>query len=150
MMAAAEETTERLEDQINWYDRRSTFNQRLYKWLKIIEIIAAAIIPVVALANDVHPLVIAGLGVVIIVLEGLQNINQFHHNWITYRSTCEDLKHEKYLWIARGGPYAEEENPGRLLAERIESIISREHSKWVKILEKAQKDVERSAETGRT
>jgi hypothetical protein len=149
MMAAAGATAERLDDQIDWYDRKSIFNQRLYKWLKIIEIVAAAIIPVVALTNNVNPLVIAGLGVVIIVLEGLQNINQFHHNWITYRSTCEDLKHEKFLWIARGGPYAEDDNPDRLLAERIESIISREHSKWVKIQEKARKDAERPAETGR-
>lgn len=147
-MAAADATTERLDDQIDWYDRKSTFNKRFYKWLKIIEIITAAVIPVIAVYK-VEPLVIAGLGVVIIVLEGLQSMNQFHHNWITYRSTCEDLKHEKYLWIARGGPYAEDDNPDRLLAERIESIISREHSKWVKIQEKARRDTERPADTGR-
>jgi hypothetical protein len=101
MMAAAGATAERLDDQIDWYDRKSIFNQRLYKWLKIIEIVAAAIIPVVALTNNVNPLVIAGLGVVIIVLEGLQNINQFHHNWITYRSTCEDLNRTGWALCGR-------------------------------------------------
>jgi hypothetical protein len=31
-----------LEDQIGWYDRKSGDNQRLYKWLKLLEIAVAA------------------------------------------------------------------------------------------------------------
>ncbi|MFB3042367.1 MAG: DUF4231 domain-containing protein, partial [Candidatus Poribacteria bacterium] len=36
---------ERVDDQINWYDRKSQFNQKRYKRLRIIEIFAAALIP---------------------------------------------------------------------------------------------------------
>ncbi|HWX20688.1 MAG TPA: DUF4231 domain-containing protein [Candidatus Binatia bacterium] len=59
-------------------------------------------------------------------------------DWFTYRSTCEDLKHEKYLWLAKAGPYASVERPDALLAERIESLVSREHAKWVSTSEQAK------------
>jgi Protein of unknown function (DUF4231) len=36
---------QRLEDQIQWYDSRSIKNQRWFKALKIIVIVAAALIP---------------------------------------------------------------------------------------------------------
>jgi uncharacterized protein YdeI (BOF family) len=46
---------------------------------------------------------------------------QYHPNWITYRSTCEALKHEKYLYLAKAGPYAAVIDAHVFLAERIES-----------------------------
>ena len=45
-------TWDRLEDQINWYDRKSGDNQHLYKWLKPLEIAAAASLPVVAAVHS--------------------------------------------------------------------------------------------------
>ncbi|AHF97551.1 hypothetical protein DESACE_08930 [Desulfurella acetivorans A63] len=123
-------TIQRLEDQIDWYDRKSNINQKFFHWLKIIEIIIAAFIPF--LSGVSAPAILTGsAGVLIVVLEGLQHLFQFQHNWITYRSTCENLKHEKYLWLAKSGPYADAENPDVLLADRIESLISQEHAKWI-------------------
>jgi hypothetical protein len=81
----------------------------------------------------------AWLGVLIVVVEGFQQLNQYHQNWTTYRSTCEALKHEKYLWIATAGPYAAAENSHALLAERIEAIIAQEHTKWVSTRDQAVK-----------
>jgi len=138
-MADSNATLGRLEDQIAWYDRKSLLNQWRFKWFKVTEIVAAAAIPFVA--GFAAPTFIAGgLGVVIVVLEGLQSLNQFQHNWITYRSTCEELKHEKYLWMAKAGPYVTAQSPDALLAERIESLISREHAKWVSTREQAEKE----------
>jgi hypothetical protein len=48
-----------------------------------------------------------------------------------YRSTCEELRHEKYLYHGKAGPYATAETPYALLTERVESLISKEHAKWV-------------------
>ena len=87
-------TLSRLEEQIAWYDARSLRNQRLFKWLKLIEIAAAALIPVLA-GLDVSVWAAGALGAVIVVLEGLQHVNQYQNNWTAYRSTCEALKHEK-------------------------------------------------------
>lgn len=128
-MSESDPTMERLEDQIDWYDRKSCYSQRAYKSLKVIEIVSAALVP---LAAGLHlpAAVTGGLGVVIAVLEGLLQLNQYQHDWITYRSTCETLKHEKYLYLAKAGPYSAATAPHVLLAERIESLVSQEHATW--------------------
>jgi hypothetical protein len=105
---------ERLEDQIAWYDKRSLTNQRIFKRLKMVEIVAAAIIPfLAALKSSQVRWVTGGLGVLITVLEGMLHLNQYQQNWIAYRSTCESLKHEKYVYL--GGPRLTGTQPIRTL-----------------------------------
>ena len=123
-------TLDRLQDQIAWYDRKSTFNRKANLRLRICTMTAAALVPFVANIAIVPKVITAGLGVLIVILEGLQQVYQFHANWISYRSTCEALKHEKFLYLAKAGPYAKAENPHNLLAEQIETLVSQEHSKW--------------------
>jgi hypothetical protein len=131
MTADADPVVERLEDQISWYDRKSSSNQRIYKRIKVTEIVAAAVIPFLPALQLPHADWIAGgLGVVITVLEGLLHLNQYQQNWIAYRSTCESLKHEKYVYIAKASPYAGVADARALLAERVESLVSQEHAKW--------------------
>ncbi len=137
-MGEQDSTLLRLDDQIKWYDDHSTRNQRFFKWLKFIEIIAAATIPFSSGANA-PAILTGGLGVLIVVLEGLQQLNQYHHNWIIYRSTCEELRHEKYLYLGKAGPYEAAETPYTLLTERIEALISKEHAKWVSSQEHIRK-----------
>ena len=48
---------------------------------------------------------------------------------MTYRSTAEALKHERYLYLAQAGPYADDDRR-RQLAERLEGLITQEHAKW--------------------
>ena len=139
-MPDADPTMERLEDQIGWYDRKSNSNQYTFKRMKIVEILAAALIPLFAGFN--LPWIAGGSGALIAVLEGLQQLNQYHFNWITYRSTCELLKHEKYLYLGNAGPYGPAADPHALLAERIESLVSQEHAKWASGQEQAAKSKE--------
>lgn len=122
----------RLEDQIAWYDRKSMSCQRIFKRIKTIEILAAALIPFLAAAKELpwSPWLTGGLGVMITVLEGILQLGQYQQNWITYRSTCESLKHEKYLYLGKAGPYASSPDAHALLAERVESLVSQEHAKW--------------------
>lgn len=125
---------ERLEDQIGWYDRKSQTSQRAYKLIKVIEIVSAALIPFIAgFKIPEGAWITAGLGVLVTILEGLLHLYQFQQNWITYRSTCEALKHEKYLYIGKAGPYASATDAHSLLAERIESLVSEEHAKWASV-----------------
>jgi hypothetical protein len=125
---------ERLESQIDWYDRKSLECQHTYKRIKIAEIVAAAVIPLVAAAGSNRYSWLAwltgALGVIITVFEGLLQLGQYQQNWITYRSTCESLRHEKYLYLAKAGPYASAADAHALLAERVESQVSQEHAKW--------------------
>src|SRR5260370_31356633 len=122
-------TMQRLEDQISWYDSKSNRSQSWFKGLKLFEIGSGALIPF--LAGFHAPAWSTGsLGVLIVILEGVQHLNQYQHNSITYRSTCESLKHEKYLYLANAGPYSNDENRVAVLAERVESLVSQEHAKW--------------------
>ena len=134
-----------MDDQIDWYDKKSISCQRWYKACRGVVIISAALIPL-SVNLPIGNIVAACLGVLIVVVEGFQQLNQYHQNWTSYRSTCEALKHEKYLWAATAGPYAAVENPHALLAERIEAVISQEHTKWVSIRDQAvKKPTSRSA-----
>jgi len=145
-------TMTRLNDQIGWYDRKSTVNQRCYKTLKITVIVAAALIPLLsgaqlpfAPATGVPSWVLGALGAVIAIIEGIQQLNQYHANWISYRSTCESLKHEKFLYLGKTGPYATAANAHSLLAERIESLVSQEHAKWASSQEEVNKTTPKTA-----
>lgn len=120
---------ERLEEQLRWYDGKSQVDQRWYKGLKICQIVTAAAIPFAA-SISVPIWVAGGGGALIVVLEGVQQLMQYQQNWITYRATCERLKHEKWLYFAHAGPYAAVAAPDVLLAERVESLVSQEHAAW--------------------
>jgi hypothetical protein len=136
-VAGTDVTLDRLQDQIEWYDAGSGKNQRMFKRLKIATIVAAAMVPLCAALSRLS-WAAGGLGVVIVVVEGLQQLNQYHANWIAYRSTCEALKHEKFLYLAKAGPYSTSDAHA-LLAERLESLVSQEHAKWASGQERTEK-----------
>ena len=120
---------QRLEEQIQWYSRGARRNKRWYMRIKVVQIVSAAAIPVLA-ATSLPTWVAGGLGALIVVLESIQQLFQFHSNWTHYRSTSEALKHEKFLYLAHAGSYATAANPAALLAERIEGRVSQEHAAW--------------------
>ncbi|ADB48540.1 DUF4231 domain-containing protein [Conexibacter woesei] len=136
---------DRLEQQVAWYDARSRHSQRWFKLLKVCQIVIAAAIPVVAGAGgDGWRWPVAIGGATIVVLEGLQQLFQYQQNWSTYRSTCERLKHEKFLYAAGAGPYAGASRPGAMLAERVEGLVSQEHAAWASV-QRHRQDEERTA-----
>ena len=123
----------RLENQRKWYSNTSAYNQKRYKGLKMVQIALAASIPIIALIDTSYTkFIVAIFGALIAILEGIQQLYQFHTLWIEYRSTAENLKHEKYLFLSSSGPYRgfNQDEAMLLLAERIEEHISKEHAKW--------------------
>lgn len=143
--AAGDVTMARLEDQLAWYDKNSTRAQKRFKALKAATITLAASIPVTA-AFNAESYVAAVIAFVIVVVEGVLQLFQYERLWITFRSTAEMLKHEKFLYLAQAGPYRDGADAKRLLAERVEELISQEHARWVAVREKKEKDA--PAETG--
>jgi hypothetical protein len=126
--AAADPTWARLEDQLAWYNHKSASAQRAFKRVKVAQLVLAAGVPV-AVASPVPGIVTAIFGALVVVLEGVQQLYQWQTNWVLYRSTHESLTHEKYLYLAGAGPYSGAERR-RVLAERIEGLVSQEHAKW--------------------
>jgi hypothetical protein len=124
---------DRLEDQITWYGDKSKRNKKWFKALSIIEVIAATTIPFLAgYINDKTPalnVIIGLLGVIIAIISGLISLNRFQELWIQYRTTCESLKHHKYLYISESKPY-HGEDAFQLLVENVEALVSKENTKW--------------------
>jgi hypothetical protein len=127
----------RLNNQINWYDKKSKNNQKYYKWLKRIEFILSASIPVITLITTIYyndtnigKITIAIIGSVLTILAAIHGLSDFHEHWIEYRSISETLKHEKYLYLTNSGIYSDSANPFALLVERTEQLISKENVNW--------------------
>ncbi|MEV8313492.1 DUF4231 domain-containing protein [Streptomyces sp. NPDC059900] len=122
-------TWERLQDQMGWFDRKSSAAQRQFKRLKMVTLALAAGLPV-AVAASAPNWVVAAMGALVAVIEGAQQLFKFQENWIRYRAVCESLRREQYLYLAHGGHYAEAENADVLLAEQVEKITSQENALW--------------------
>ena len=123
---------DRLEDQLAWYEEKARHHRRWFQALKVGQIVVAAAIPAVAAAGASAG-VAGALGAVVVVMEGLQQLFQFQQNWIAYRGTAEALKREKFLYLASAGPYSAQDGRDRLLAERVEGLVSQEHAAWADV-----------------
>jgi hypothetical protein len=133
---------ERLQDQIDWYDRKSMQNQKCFKRLQVIAIFASISIPFLAgyitEATVLLKLSVGILGLVVAAITAILGLYKFQENWLEYRTTCESLKHEKYLYLTNSDPYDQEE-PFKLLVERVESLISKENTAWNRRMKKEKK-----------
>ncbi|HEY6137407.1 MAG TPA: DUF4231 domain-containing protein [Thermoanaerobaculia bacterium] len=131
-MTPDEYMTSRVDDQIAWYERKSAWNQRGFKRMRVLEIFAAAAIPILSGYSQNRltiQITIALLGGLIAIIAGLMGLFQFQENWTQYRSTCEGLRHEKILYETKSEPY-DGEQPFPLFVQRVESLISSETGRW--------------------
>lgn len=134
----------RIDDQIDWYDRKSQFNQKMYKRLVLIEIVFSASIPFLTSYSSICMIntLIAVFGIGITLIAGMLSLYKFQENWITYRTTAETLKQEKYQYLTKTGVYNDgndSDYPLNILVNRIESIISKENTEWHRRLNKSDK-----------
>lgn len=133
----------RLDDQIKWYDSKSLNMQTKYKQMKIAVILCSSFIPFLVAYSDnsIYLKISIGLlGVLIISLEGISNINKYQEHWVEYRSICEILQHEKHMYLYSSGVYNEAESRFAFFVERIESIISKENINWASLNKNESRD----------
>lgn len=128
---------ERVDDQISWYDEKSKHCQKIYKICQTIEIILAALIPLLSgYTRDYFyiPLLIGIFGAFIAIIESITKLFKWHENWIEYRSTCELLRYQKHLFLTKSSPYnTEQETVENIFVRNVENIISSENNKWKSI-----------------
>ncbi len=133
---------DRLQNQIDWYDRKSMENQKRFRRLRKAEIVAATFIPFVSgIAVSIRgfeftgPVITGLLGVIVSIVASIIALGQHQENWIKYRTTCESLKKEKYLFQASVEPY-DGKDAFPLLVQRVENLISKENTNWSQIMMK--------------
>ena len=116
---------------IKWYDHHANRDRLCYQLLKTLQIVVAAAIPVAA-AGGAGGTLTGSLGGLIVVMEGIQQIFRFHETWLTYRHTWRALMSEESLFRAGAGAYASSGDE-RLLAERVDRILSAEAEQWASL-----------------
>ena len=123
----------RLEDQINWYSKKSAVNQKKHKFWQVVKILTALMITVLTIwiVNGVDWLkyLIGILGAFIVFIESFISIFNYKELWITYRLSSERLQREKLLFLTKTNPYNSEESFD-LLVRRCEGIMQEENKGW--------------------
>ena len=124
----------RVDDQMNWYDNKSIRNRKWFFRFQILTIVISALIPVISLLSihfdDLPTMLIAGtLGASVTAFAAVTSLCKFQDHWMTYRATCEALKHEKYLFRTKTEPYTDKDAYHRFV-QRVEFLISQEHTNW--------------------
>jgi hypothetical protein len=136
---------ERLDDQISWYDKKSSWNHMWFNRLRAAEILFSVTVPFLISQiegdNTLLKLIAGVMGILVALIAGLVTLFRFQENWVEYRATAEILKHEKYLYLTQSAPY-NGNNAFHLLVETVESAISKETTGWSQSLREkaAEKD----------
>jgi Protein of unknown function (DUF4231) len=129
----ADYIAQRLDNQMEWFERKCAYNQKAYKRLRMVELLAAALIPLLSGIDSTRlphgTLIIGVLGMLIALIAGAMSLFKFHENWLQYRVTGEALKHERFMYLCRTGPYGAD-NRYPLLVERVEKILMKENAAW--------------------
>lgn len=133
---------DRVDNQINWYDKKSTYSKRWFHVLVVMELLFAASLPVFSGFNTsqsrIIDIVIGIIGFLIVILNGLLSQFKFKDHWKEYRTTAEQLKHEKYLFLTQTDLYSSEDAYSQFVTN-IENLISKENSSWGRILKSDEK-----------
>lgn len=133
----------RVKDQIEWYDKKSSWHKKLFMRLKITETILALLIPLLTgyiTTTMVGLKIVVGLiGIIVAATANIITLYKFQENWIEYRTVAESLKHEKFLYITHAGAY-KDSTSFPIFVERFESFISKENTQWASYIKPTQKD----------
>jgi len=142
-MSPEDYVEQRLDDQIAWYDGKSTSHKRKFQRIRLIEVVAAAAIPFLsAFVSPAYlwPVYLSGaLGIAVTVCAGSVAILQLQENWIKYRTTAESLKKERFLFLTQIEPY-DGEDRFEMLVQRVEGLISQENTNWAQYMMKSDKE----------
>jgi len=128
---------DRYHDQIKWYDQKSIEFQKKYRLSQWLLIIFSSLTPLLILVDKLAKNIVwlswipVGTAVLVAGLTAASKTLHFQENWINYRTTCETLKKEEYLYEADVGDYSTAGNKEALFVERVESLISRENTLWL-------------------
>ncbi len=98
----------RVDDQIQWFNKKSGWNQKRFKLIRIANIIMSVCIPfettLMDYANkDVMKITIGLTGALIAITEAVLSLYKYQENWIRYRANAENLQYQKFAFETRTG-----------------------------------------------
>jgi len=124
----------RLEEQINYYEKAASRAKQMHVRLQSGIIVLSVMVPVaVSRPQDwsgwMRFLVVAA-SLLLPAMTGLTSFRKYGETWISYRTTAELLKTEKYLFLTGSGRYRDNPNAFHDLVEAVEAQLIAEHTKF--------------------
>ena len=122
-----------LSKQREWYSARASTHKANAHRLALLVIACGSLVVFVAALKpqgfDIYDAIIAGLGVVVTLAQGVLRIWRYDETWVEYRKASERMKREQRLYVNACGAYAgmiDEEERYKAFVETTESIIAEE------------------------
>jgi hypothetical protein len=113
-----------------FYHRYAGANRLGYLALRTTVLVAGALVPIMALATS-RQVVVAALGALIVVAEGVAQLTQVHDHWVRYRRTAEALRREAIAFASSAGVYGSGDlTDNQRLASRILDLEAEENNAW--------------------
>jgi Protein of unknown function (DUF4231) len=135
----------RLENQLNWYDKKAKSNLNRYYVIQILILGFSALIPIVNVVGGYEMtirIISSVLGAIILGATGILQLTKAQESWIIFRSTAETLKKEYNLYMLKAGDYSDpnliDEKRDKLFVERAESVMAMEGTKYFSIRQKSE------------
>ena len=134
MMTEEQFIKDRVDDQIQWYGKKSAINKRYHLQTNSMIIICAAMVPffsgLTGLVGNWSQYVTGVLGVITASLTGIVSLAKFQEKWATYRLAREALEREKILYNTVSEPYQSAKDPFHLFVLNVERIMKSENTQW--------------------
>lgn len=115
--------TERLDDKINSYQKKSHFHRAWFIVFKVIQIIVLALVPILAsLPIPCFKLLAVIASSLVLVLEALLAVFNHQNRWRLYQEMADALAFEKFAFVTRASIYKDKSDDEcfALLVERCE------------------------------
>ncbi len=149
--------TERVDDQISYFDRSAIKNQKRYRLLKRASIICNILTTMtIALAFTVPMEWKVCMGILALILSTVvlatyqwEEFENYGAKWEKFRLVAEQLKSEKLMYLNRAGRYrSEEQEHDQEFVESIESIIRGTDISYFSLMVEPGRRIEKRLEVG--
>lgn len=128
----------RILDQIDWYNDKSSKNQKHFKKWMVTSILLSACIPILTLFSDIKcairiKVAITAISSAITVISAIISLYHFQDLWVQYRANCEILQSILHRYLTKTGEFrnATEDDALNLLVMSCEEYMTKEFQTWV-------------------
>lgn len=125
--------TDRVDNQVEYFDQHARRNQRIYSFLRMATItcnVLTALAIALTLAAPARYRIYVGLGalvlsMIVLATHQIQEFYKFGAKWEKFRTVAEQIKSEKFLFLNDAGTYraGDTDSKKRAFIESIEGII---------------------------
>lgn len=100
-LTAKEYITERLNQALQWYDKKSSVNKNAYLRMRAATVIGGALVPVlVNLDFQFVNLITTVISLIVVLFVSLESVYHFREQWTNYRSTEQFLRKEYFIFTS--------------------------------------------------